>query len=265
MVNGADKMYAIEVENLQFGYKEKIIDDISFKIEEGKFVSLIGPNGSGKSTIIKLLNHLYSPWKGKILIDNEDINNFSKKELARKISLVPQNTIVDFDFTVEDIVLMGRYPHKKRFERYDERDYDIVYEALKATNTFHIKDRYVTEISGGERQRVIIAKALAQETPILLLDEPTSHLDINHQMEVLNLLSRLNEEKKTTIIIAIHDINLALRYSDEIIILDSGKIIDNGKPEKVITEENMMKVYSIKVAIERNKYTNSLSITPISN
>ena len=258
-------MFAIEVENLQFGYKEKIIDDISFKIEEGKFVSLIGPNGSGKSTIIKLLSHLYPPWKGKILIGNEDINSLSKKELARKVSLVPQNTLIDYEFTVEDIVLMGRYPYKKRFEKYDEKDYEIVHEALKATNTLHLKDKYITEISGGERQRVIIAKALAQETPIILLDEPTSHLDINHQMEILNLLRRLNKEKKTTIIIAIHDINLASRYSDEIIIIGSGKIIDNGIPEKVITKENMEKVYGINVAIEINKHTKSLSITPISN
>ncbi|NLV88262.1 MAG: ABC transporter ATP-binding protein [Tissierellia bacterium] len=258
-------MFAIEVENLQFGYKEKIIDDISFKIKEGQFVSLIGPNGSGKSTIIKLLNHIYSPWKGKILIDNKDINSFSKKELARKISLVPQNTLIDYDFTVEDIVLMGRYPYKKRFERYDEKDYEAVHRALKATNTFHIKGKIITEISGGERQRVIIAKALAQGTPIILLDEPTSHLDLNHQMEILNLLKKLNEEKKTTIIIAIHDINLASRYSDEIIILNMGKVIDNGVPEKVITKENMEKVYGVKVAIEKNKHTNSLSITPISN
>ncbi|HEY8363717.1 MAG TPA: ABC transporter ATP-binding protein [Tissierellaceae bacterium] len=259
-------MYAVEVENLQFGYyKEKIIDNISFKIDEGKFVSLIGPNGSGKSTILKLLNHLYYPWEGRILIDNQDINSFKKKELARKVSFVPQNTLIDFDFTVEDIVLMGRYPYKKRFEKYNEKDYEVVYEALKSTNTFGIKDKYITEISGGERQRVIIAKALAQETPIILLDEPTSHLDLNHQIEILNLLKKLNREKKTTIIIAIHDINLALRYSDEIIIINSGKIIDNGKPEKVITEENIEKVYNIKVAIEKNKFTNSLSITPISN
>lgn len=258
-------MFAIEVENLQFGYNEKIIDNISFKIEEGKFVSLIGPNGSGKSTIIKLLNHLYPPWQGRILIDNEDINSFSKKELARKISLVPQNTLIEYEFTVEDIVLMGRYPYKKRFERYNEEDYEIAYHALKATNTFHIKDKIITEISGGERQRVIIAKALAQETPIILLDEPTAHLDINHQMEILNLLRRLNKEKKTTIIIAIHDINLASRFSDEIIILSMGKIIDNGIPENVITKENMEKVYSVKVAIDKNKHTNSLSITPINN
>ena len=258
-------MFAIEVENLQFGYKEKIIDDISFKIKEGQFVSLIGPNGSGKSTITKLLNHLYPPWQGRILIDNEDINSFSKKELARKISLVPQNTLIEYEFTVEDIVLMGRYPYKKRFERYNEEDYEIAYHALKATNTFHIKDKIITEISGGERQRVIIAKALAQETPIILLDEPTAHLDINHQMEILNLLRRLNKEKKTTIIIAIHDINLASRFSDEIIILSMGKIIDNGIPENVITKENMEKVYSVKVAIDKNKHTNSLSITPINN
>lgn len=259
-------MYALQVENLQFGYrKDLVLKEISFNIEKGKFVSIIGPNGSGKSTLLKTINQLYSPSQGNILIDGNNINRLKKKELARKIALVPQDTLIDYEFTVEDIVLMGRHPYKGRFQKENENDYKIVNEALKMTNTLHLKDRVITEISGGERQRVIIAKALAQKPSIILLDEPTSHLDINHQIEILNLLKRLNKETGTTIVIVIHDINLASRYSDEIIMLNEGEILGMGSPEKVITKNNIEFAYELKVEIEKNKYTNSLYLTPISN
>lgn len=259
-------MYALQVENLQFGYrKDLVLKEISFNIEKGKFVSIIGPNGSGKSTLLKTINQLYSPSQGNILIDGNNINRLKKKELARKIALVPQDTLIDYEFTVEDIVLMGRHPYKGRFQNENENDYKIVNEALKMTNTLHLKDRVITEISGGERQRVIIAKALAQKPSIILLDEPTSHLDINHQIEILNLLKRLNKETGTTIVIVIHDINLASRYSDEIIMLNEGEILGMGSPEKVITKNNIEFAYELKVEIEKNKYTNSLYLTPISN
>ncbi|MCK9443218.1 MAG: ABC transporter ATP-binding protein [Tissierellaceae bacterium] len=257
-------MATIEVKDLYFGYKdEKVIDGVSFEIEKGNLVSLIGPNGSGKSTMIKLLNNLYTPWEGKIFVEGKEINSFRKKELARKIALVPQNSSINYDFTVEEIVRMGRYPHKKRFQREDEEDHEIVEKAMKDTNTYELRDKAVTEISGGELQRVIIAKALAQKPSIILLDEPTSHLDLNHQIEILNLLRKLNKEKNTTIIVAIHDINLATMYSDEIFMLSGGKIVDRGSPEKVITKRNIEFVYNLPVAVHRNKYTNSLSITPL--
>lgn len=257
-------MYALQVENLQFGYrKELVLKGLSFNIEKGKFVSIIGPNGSGKSTLLKTLNQLYTPSQGAILIDGNNINRLKKKELARKIALVPQDTLIDYDFTVEDIVLMGRHPYKGRFQKEDEKDYKIVNEVLKMTNTFHLKDRIITEISGGERQRVIIAKALAQKPSIILLDEPTSHLDINHQIEILSLLKKLNEEMGTTIVIVIHDVNLASRYSDEIIMLNEGKILEIGRPEKVITKKNIEFAYDLKVEIEKNKYTNRLYLTAL--
>lgn len=263
---GGVTMYAIQVKNLKFGYKRELtLRNLSFNVEKGKFISIIGPNGSGKSTLLKNLNHIYRPWEGKIMVEGIDINKLRVKELARKIALVPQDTVVDYEFTVEDIVLMGRHPYKGRFQREDENDYKIVKEALELTNTLELKDSVITEISGGERQRVIIAKALAQNPSIILLDEPTSHLDINHQIEILNLLKKLNEEKGTTIVLVIHDINLATRYSDEIIMLHEGKIIGSGTPEKVITKENIEFAYRLNVAIEKNKYTNSLYLTPINN
>ncbi|MDR7855711.1 ABC transporter ATP-binding protein [Tissierella sp.] len=257
-------MYALEVKNLKFGYsRELILKDISFNVEKGKFISIIGPNGSGKSTLLKNLNRIYTPRGGKVFLDNIDIKKIRTKELAKKIALVPQNTNIDYEFTVEDIVLMGRHPYKGRFQKEDESDYEIVKEALELTNTLHLKDRIITELSGGERQRVIIAKALAQNPSIILLDEPTSHLDINHQIEILNLLRKLNKEKGTTIVVVIHDINLGARYSDKIIMLNEGEIIGIGSPEEVITKENIEHAYNLEVAIEKSKYTDTIYLTAL--
>lgn len=257
-------MYALEVKNLQFGYRDNlVIRDISFKIKAGSFVSIIGPNGSGKSTLLKALNNIYRPQKGSILLYDRDILSYKKKDLARKIALVPQDTSIDYEFTVEDIVMMGRHPYKGRFEREDESDYKIVKEALELTNTLTLKDRIINQISGGERQRAIIAKALAQKPAMILLDEPTSNLDINHQMDILNILKKLNEENGLTVILVIHDINLAARYSHEIILLREGRIVGMGTPEEVITVENIENTYNMKVAIEKNKYTDTVHLTPI--
>ncbi|NLN15516.1 MAG: ABC transporter ATP-binding protein [Tissierellia bacterium] len=257
-------MYAISVKDLEFGYREDLVlKKVSFNIRDGSFVSLIGPNGSGKSTLLKTLNNLYQPRGGSIRLYDRDLSSYKKRELARKIALVPQETNIDYDFTVEEIVMMGRHPYKKRFEMEDESDFKIVYEAMKMTNTLSLRDRLINQISGGERQRVIIAKALAQKPSIILLDEPTSNLDINHQMDILNLLKRLNRENGLTVILVIHDINLACRYSDQIIFLKDGQILGMGSPEEVVTIENMENAYNMKVAIERNKYTNTLHLTPI--
>lgn len=257
-------MYAIEAKNIDFGYtKDLVLDNISFGIEEGSFISIIGPNGSGKSTLLKTLNNIYKPRKGKVLLQGKDIRVYKKKEIAKKISLVPQSSQIDYNFTVEDIVLMGRHPYKKRFQREDGDDYKIVRDSLKMTNTIDFRKRFINDLSGGERQRVIISKALAQKTNIILLDEPTSSLDINHQIDILELLKKLNEEENTTIILVIHDINLAARYSKEIILLKNGKILSKGTPEEVITEENIEKAYNVNTIIDRNKYTDSLYLTPI--
>ena len=257
-------MYALEVENLEFGYRDDlVVRNISFNIKAGSFVSIIGPNGSGKSTLLKTLNNIYNPNSGSILLYHKNLLSYRKREIAKKIALVPQDTVIDYDFTVEDVVMMGRHPYKKRFERENEIDYKIVNESLELTNTLNLKDRVINQISGGERQRAIIAKALAQKPDIILLDEPTSNLDINHQMDILNLLKKLNKENGLTVILVIHDINLACRYSHEIILLNKGKILGMGTPEEVITVENIENVYDMKVVIEKNKYTDSLHLTPI--
>lgn len=257
-------MYALEVKNLSFGYgKENILDNISFRIKQGEFISIIGPNGSGKSTLLKLLNNIYKPKSGTILVQGRNIKDYNGKELARSIALVPQNTVIDYGFTVEDIVLMGRYPYIGRFEKEKEEDYQIVDKALKLTNTYNLKKRRINEISGGECQRVIIAKALAQNPDIILLDEPTSHLDINHQMEIVKLLEELNKKQGTTIVLVIHDINLAARYSDRILLLNEGRILAVGEPSIVINEPNIERAYNLEVAIERNPITNSICVIPL--
>ncbi|WP_416197537.1 MAG: Iron complex transport system ATP-binding protein [Sporanaerobacter sp.] len=256
---------AIKVQSLKFGYKDDLVlKDISFSLEEGQFMSIIGPNGSGKSTLLKNICNLEKPNSGEIEIHGKNISQYKSKELAKKIALVPQDTFISYDFSVFDVVLMGRFPYLGRFDKETDEDFEITKEALKITNTFHLRDRNINEISGGERQRVIIARALAQEPDIIFLDEPTSHLDINHQMDLLNILRNLNKEKNTTIVLVIHDINLACRYSDIIMLLDKGEILSIGSPKEVVTRENIEKAYGLNTIIEENPYTNSLYIVPLS-
>jgi iron complex transport system ATP-binding protein len=257
-------MKAIQASNITFTYaKRPVVKGVSLDIEKGEFVSILGPNGSGKSTLLKTLSHVYVPDSGEILLDGKPIETYKRREIARRISMVPQDTAMDFEFTVEEVVLMGRHPFMGRFKKESAMDLDLAYEAMERTNTLEIKDRLITEISGGERQRVFIAKALAQNTSIMLLDEPTSHLDINHQIEVLELLKRLNSEKELAIVLVIHDINLAARYSDRILIMKDGEIIAQGRPEDAITPENIDKTYGMSVAVEKNRYTDHISVTPL--
>ncbi|MCR3956468.1 MAG: heme ABC transporter ATP-binding protein [Gudongella sp.] len=257
-------MMSVSAKNLVFGYSSTpVIRDVSFQVDKGEFISILGPNGSGKSTLLKTINGLYIPSSGRIELMGENIERYKRRDIARRISLVPQDTSLQFEFTVEEVVTMGRHPFKGRFEKEDERDRKLIYEAMEMTNTFDIRDRLITEISGGERQRVYIAKALAQNTEIILLDEPTSHLDINHQIDILNLLRRMNQEKGITIILVIHDINLATRFSDRILLLKKGSIISQGTPEDVITTENILNAYGMRAAVERNRYTGHISVIPL--
>lgn len=257
-------MAILEINNIDFSYNEKsVLKDISLSISKGEFLSIIGPNGSGKSTILKLITKLNTPNKGEILLNNVNIKDINQRDLAKSISLVPQNTYIEYEFSVKELITMGRFPYKKRFERESKDDYAIVNKAMERTNTKYLEDRLITEISGGETQRVTIARALAQETDIILLDEPTSFLDINHQIEILNLLRDLNKEEKKTILLVIHDINLAARYSDRIMILKDGLVMDIGQPEDVITKENILKAYNLKAEIEYNKFIDSISLTAI--
>lgn len=255
-------MEHLDVRNLSFSYdKKQILNDINLSFNKGKFYSIIGPNGSGKSTLIKNLSKIIEPDHSTIFIDDEDICNLNNKKLARMMAVVPQNILIDYDFSVFDIVMMGRSPYKRRFEEFNAEDERIVEKYMKITDTWEQRDELITELSGGETQRVIAARALSQETDIILLDEPTSHLDIQYQIEFLNIFKKLRNEK--VIIVVLHDLNLASMFSDEIILIKDGKITAKGKPQEVITRENIKSVYNISVEILQNPISKCPYIIPV--
>ena len=252
----------VKVENLKFSYGNKsILKDISLNFDKGKFYSIIGPNGSGKSTLIKNLSKILPPMANSVFIDKIDISTISNKNLSQKISVIPQDIKIEYDFTVFDVVMMGRSPYKRRFEDFNVEDEKIVEKYMKATNTWYLKDKLITELSGGESQRVIAARALTQETDIILLDEPTSHLDIQYQIEFLKIFKNLRMNK---VIIAVpHDLNLAATFSDEIILINKGEIISKGTPWQVINKENIKNVYNLSVEVFENPINKCPYIIPI--
>ncbi len=228
---------------------EKVVDNITFAVGEGEFLALLGPNGSGKSTLIKLLAKTLLPSGGAIYLGGDDLKKLNSTFIARQMAVVPQETPVSFSFTAREVVMMGRSPHLKRFQLEGKRDFEIVREAMLITKTWDLQDRLVSDLSGGEKQRVIIARALAQEPKILMLDEPTSHLDISFQVELLEMLSVLNKEKGVTVIVVLHDLNLAAQYCQKALLLNRGKIFTTGTPEQVITAKNIREVYDTEVIV----------------
>lgn len=252
----------VKVENLKFSYGNKIIlKDISLNFDKGKFYSIIGPNGSGKSTLIKNLSKILPPMANSVFIDKIDISTINNKKLSQKISVIPQDIKIEYDFTVFDVVMMGRSPYKRRFEDFNVEDEKIVEKYMKATNTWYLKDKLITELSGGESQRVIAARALTQETDIILLDEPTSHLDIQYQIEFLKIFKNLRMNK--VIIAVLHDLNLAATFSDEIILINKGEIISKGTPWQVINKENIKNVYNLSVEVFENPINKCPYIIPV--
>lgn len=252
----------IKVKNLSFSYGETIIlKDINLSFTKGNFYSVIGPNGSGKSTFIKNISKILSPMANSVFIDNIDISNISNKKLAQRMALIPQDIKIEYDFTVFDVVMMGRSPYKRRFEDFNVEDNKIVEKYMKATNTWCLKDKLITELSGGESQRVIAARALTQETDIILLDEPTSHLDIQYQIEFLKIFKSLRMDK--VIIAVLHDLNLASTFSDEIILINKGELVSKGTPWQVINKENIKEVYNLQVEVFENPINKCPYIIPI--
>lgn len=254
----------IEVDQLNFKYDTSaILKEISFRVEQGSFVSIVGPNGSGKSTLLKNISALLVPQKGKVYLKSEEIFSIKPRELARKMAVVPQETVIQFPFTVLETVLMGRMPHQKRFQGDTPEDMAIARWAMELTNTWHLRERLIANISGGERQRVIVARALTQEPQVLLLDEPTSHLDLQHQMELLELLQSLNRTARVTVLAVLHDLNLASQFSEYVILLHQTRIFAAGRPEEVLTAHNIRQVYGIEVVITPNELTGRNNIIPV--
>ncbi|RLE50425.1 MAG: heme ABC transporter ATP-binding protein [Candidatus Methanomethylicota archaeon] len=241
----------------------KALERVTLEVHEGEFLGIVGPNGSGKTTLIRAIAKILKPKIGAIFLDEEDISNVSGVELAKKVAVVPQETAVTFSFTALDIVLMGRNPHLSKFSFERKEDFDIAKWAMELTNTWHLANRPITELSGGEKQRVIIARALAQKPRVMMLDEPTSHLDISHQIEILELLKKLCLEERLTVIAVFHDLNLAARYCDRMALMHQGKIIAVGSPEEVLTAENIEKAFSVKVEVRRHPTTGALYVVPL--
>ena len=255
----------LKIENVECCYgSTRILKDISFEARSGGFIGLIGPNGSGKTTLLRSISRILKPRVGAVLLDGRDVYSLEAKEVAKKMGVVPQEPMAPFQFTASEIVLMGRTPHLKWLEHEGEKDYSIAKKAMEITNTRYLSDRVFTELSSGEKQRVIIARALTQEPKVLLLDEPTSHLDINHQVEILNLIKKLSEKGGLTIVAVFHDLNLAAQYCDHLILLNQGEIESIGSPEAVLTPENIKRVYHTEVLVKRHPITNSLYLIPFS-
>ena len=229
---------------MEIGNNE-ILKGVSIDSKNREFIGIIGPNGTGKSTLLKCIYRILKPNNGCIMLGEEDISKMSVKESAKKLAVVAQHNYYNFDFSVGEVVLMGRSPHKKSLEPDNSEDYDIVNESLEKVGMLGFKNRSFSTLSGGEQQRVILARALAQQTPCLILDEPTNHLDIKYQLSLLNIVKSLN----LTIISAIHDLNIASMYCDRLFVMKNGRIVGMGTPQEVLTKEFIKEIYDIDVEI----------------
>jgi iron complex transport system ATP-binding protein len=239
----------------------EVLSDVSLTVEEGESLALVGPNGVGKSTLLKAVGGLLRPKAGRVLVDGHDVTSLSARRTARLVASVPQETAFDFDFSVREIVEMGRTPYRKRLRRNPDPDGDdLVEAALERTGTARFDDRSVASLSGGEKQRVLLARALAQDAPVLLLDEPTASLDINHQVRTLDLIASLDE----TVVAAIHDLELAARYCDRVALLSDGGVRAVGTPAEVFTAELLEPVFDVDVAVSENAATGTASVTALS-
>ncbi|RCX20111.1 iron complex transport system ATP-binding protein [Anaerobacterium chartisolvens] len=254
----------ISVKGLDWNYGEdRVLENVTLDLYSNGFYGIIGPNGSGKTTLLKNISRSLITKKGKVFLSERDITEFSNKELAKKISYVPQNTNLEFEFSVTDIVLMGRSPYLKRFQCESTYDMGIAKYAMQVTDIWHLRHKNIGMVSGGERQRVIIARALAQQADVMLLDEPVSQLDIHHQIEILEILKKLTEDNRLTVVMSIHDLNMAAQYCERLILMDKGRIFKEGGPHEVIVEENIRRVYGLNAFIMKNPLTDKPHLIPL--
>ncbi|MCF6410757.1 ABC transporter ATP-binding protein [Pseudalkalibacillus salsuginis] len=239
----------ILTKELSFSYGNRdILTDINAVIKEGEITVLLGVNGSGKSTLLKTISRLLPAKKGSIYLDGQDITNESNRNIAKKMAMLSQINET-LDMTVYELVEQGRFPHAGALKMLRKQDHQAIHNALERTSLLHLQHHYLNELSGGERQRAWLALALAQETEVLLLDEPTTFMDVHHQINILNLITSLNREEGKTIVMVLHDINQALAYADRAIVLKDGRIYNSGPPLKIITPEMLLEVFQIKANI----------------
>ncbi len=246
----------LELKDIRTGYPEKtVIDGLSVQFDEGEFCALIGPNGCGKSTLLKSMVRFLPLQSGSIYLDGKDTSGFSRKRFSREIALIPQDFHVQFDYPVEDIVLMGRFPYLDTWKDYTKSDRVAVEAILDQLDLTALRDKPFSRLSGGEQQRVSIARALAQDTRTILMDESFSHLDINHQLEIMHLIRSVNREQGKLVILVSHNINLAASYCPRVIMMKEGKLVADGTPTQVIVKDNLRKLFGIDIPVEINPRT----------
>jgi iron complex transport system ATP-binding protein len=255
---------ALEIKDVDAYYGSvKVLESVDFSAAQGELLGILGPNGSGKTTLLRTIARILKPRTGAILLDGKHVLQMKDKEFSRTFATVPQDTAINFEFSALDIVLMGRNPHLRRLELESEKDIAIARRCMELTNCWQLAERPVTELSGGERQLVIIARALTQEPRVLLLDEPTSHLDINYQIEIMELLKHLTSHESLIIIAVIHDLNLAAQYCDRLVLLRNGTIIAIGSQYEVLTAENIKAAFGADVIVKRHEMTSQCYVSPV--
>jgi iron complex transport system ATP-binding protein len=256
--------HSLQVEGVVLGYGERIIvDGMDLAVPPGRITSVVGANACGKSTLLRAMSRLLTPKAGRVVLDGKDLHRLPTKEVARTLGLLPQSPIAPEGIVVGDLVARGRHPHQRVMARWRTEDDAAVAEALQMTDTTEIADRAVDELSGGQRQRVWIAMALAQQTDVLLLDEPTTFLDASHQIDVLDLLTDLNRQRGTTIVMVLHDLNLAARYSDHLVALADGRLHAAGTPEEVLTADVVGEVFGMDCQVIPDPVSGKPMVLPI--
>jgi len=259
----------LSARDISFGYsrqrapRPRVLDNVSVHVPRGSIVGLLGPNGSGKTTLLKIVAGILEPQAGSVVIDGRPLADLTRRELARRIAVVPQETHTTFDFSVIDMVLMGRYPHLGAFELEGAADQEIAHDALLATGTAHLASRPFSSLSGGEKQRVVIASALAQGSGMLLLDEPTAALDLAYQFEIVAVLRRLNAERGTTMMVSTHDLNLAAALCDAVILLKGGRVLADGLTSETLTAANIRELYGVEADVAYHARAGHLLVVPI--
>ena len=242
----------IQCENIHFSYDlPPILKGISLTFSDEQLHVVLGPNGSGKSTLLHLITRLEKPTNGNLLIDQKNANSFTQKNYAKRIAFVPQSANFSFDFTVFDVVLMGRYTHKRRFEKLTIEDYELAQQAMEQMHLLPFQNRLITQLSGGEWQRVLIARALCQNTKHVLLDEPIANLDLQHQLEVLQHLKKIAHSSGRCVVVVLHSLPLAFHYADTVTLIQNGEVIATGAPVEVLTKNNILHCFNVNAQIER--------------